>query len=279
MNNPIEIDNVDISKIRIQPSKGNNHKSGDMFNVYHDTQRLEIVLPEMIAPFGAKILTDYGCKISLPLTFDGIKEDNSRGHRLVRAHKKMIEIQDKIRDLILANPTAYFSDKKKQTPEDYKKRIKDFVVSSESKDGKKYDDLFRVEIQKRNVGGEKDKDKTPEELEMLKKEFASKMGMPLLKNKAKQVVQCNQDNVAEVLSWGTKIKPVVSFAYIWIMKTGDRVCTPKWFLTHGLITDHKKMDIDLTPDDDDDDEEVEEVEEEYEEDDDDEDMEVSAAQA
>lgn len=278
MNTPIEIDNVDINKIRIQASKSTTHKSGDMFNVYHDTQRLEIVLPEMIAPFGAKILTDYGCKISLPLTFDGIKENSSRGHRLSRAHKKMIEIQNKIRDLILANPTAYFNDKKKQTPEDYKKRIKDFIVSSESKDGKKYEDLFRVEIQKRNVGGEKDKDKTPEELELLKKEFASKMGMPLLKNKAKQTVHCNQDNVADVLSWGTKIKPVVSFAYLWIMKTGDRVCTPKWFLTHGLITEQKQMDIDLNPDEDNDADEVEEEEEEeYEEDD--EDMEVSASQA
>ena len=276
MATPIEINNVDVNKIRIQKSKGSTHKSGEMFNVYHDNQRLEIILPEMIAPFGAKILTDYGCKISFPLSFDGIKGTDSRAKRLAKAHKKLIEIQDKIQSIILANPHEYFNDKKK--PEVYKERIKPFIVSSESKDGKKYDDLFRLEIQKR-VPGEKDKDKSAEEIEALKKEFSSKMGMPLLKNKSKQVVHVNQDNVTEVLSWGTKIKPVVSFAYLWIMKTGERPCTPKWYLIHGLITEQQKMDLDLNPDEEEavDEDSIEEDEEEEEEFEDD--MEVSTAQA
>jgi len=268
---PIKLSDVDINKINIQKAKKNTHKSGEMFNIFHGTQRLEIEMPEMNAPFGAKVLTDYGCKISLPLSFDGMEENTSRGRKLKRAHAKLLEIQERIKALILASPAEYFNDKKK--PEIYRDRIKNFVVPSEGKDGKQYADLFRVEIQKRNLT-EKDSNKTAEELEALKKEFASRIGCSLLIDRNKQVVPVNQDNVINVLSWGTRLKPVLSFAYLWIMKTGDRTCTPKWFLTHGMITEQKSTGLDLNPDEDSDEELLEEEEEEFEDE-----MEVSTAQA
>jgi len=254
---PIDVNEVDVNKIEIRKSKNDKNKLGKMFNVFHDGKRLEVILPEMDAPFGAKILTDFGCKISVPLSFSGMDEKTNRGERLRRAHSKLIEIQNKIRELILANPSEFFKDKKK--PEIYNERIKDFIVPSEGKDGKKYSDLFRIEIQRYNLG-EKDANKTVEELEVLKKEFISKKDMPLLKDKFKKAVHVNLDNVSQVIAWGTRIKPVLSFAYIWVMSS-DQKCTPKWYLVHGMVTsDAKGMELDLNPD-----EEIEEEEEEEEE--------------
>lgn len=247
---PIDINDVNVDAIELRKSKL-DRKMGKMYNIFHQGKRLEVILPEMDATFGAKILTDFG-KITLPLSFNGMDQETSRGLRLRRAHTKLIEIQQKIRDIIMKSPADFFKDKKK--PEIYNERIKDFIVPSVSKEGKVYADVFRLEIQKAISN---DPNKSPEELEIARKEFVSMKDAPLLKDKAKNALVVNQDNVEQVIPWGTRIKPVVSFAYLWIMGS-DQKCTPKWFLIHGLITsDQKKTQIDLNPDEPDDDEEME----------------------
>jgi hypothetical protein len=268
MSNLIEINNVDVNLIELRPSKGEK-KQGKMFNVFHDGKRLEVILPEMDAPFGAKVLTDFGDKVSIALSFNGINEENKRGERLQSAHAKLIEIQEKIHALILSSPKVYFKDKKAVSMDVLKDRVKNFVFPSFSKDGKEYADIFRTEIQRYNPNtnpGEKDANKTPEELEALRKTFVSKKDMPLFKSRAKKGVDVNLDTVSDVIGWGTRLKPVVSFAYVWIMNS-DQKCTPKWYITHAMITaDASRMEIDLNPDEEEDEEEEEEEEEmEYEE--------------
>ena len=248
MNNLIEIDNVDVNAIELRKSKSEK-KQGKMYNVFHDGKRLEVILPEMDAPFGAKVLTDYGCKVSITLSFSGMEEETKRGERLRRTHAKLVQIQEKIRSLIMSNTGEYFKDKKKPSVDVLNDRIKNFIHESRGKDGKEYADVFRTELQ-RYTPGEKDKDKSVSEIEDLKKQFVSLRDMPLFKNRSKTGVDVNIENVTDVIGWGTRLKPIVSFAYVWIMGS-DQKCTPKWYITHALITSEKSnMDIDLNPDED-----------------------------
>jgi hypothetical protein len=262
MSSYIEIDNVDVNAIELRKSKSEK-KQGKMYNVFHQGRRLEVVLPEMDAPFGAKILTDYGCKVSLTLSFTGMDENTKRGVRLKRTHAKLLSIQEKIHSLILGNTAEYFKDKKKMSMEVLKERVKNFIHESKGKDGKEYADVFRTELQ-RYTPGEKDKDKTPEEIDFLKKQFVyGRDAKSLFKNRSKSSVDVDLDNIEDVIGWGTRLKPIVSFAYVWVMGS-DQKCTPKWYITHALITsDKSKMEIDLNPDEEEEEEEeVQEVQEE-----------------
>ena len=75
---------------------------------------MELVLPEMSAPFGASILTKFATKVSLALSFDGETDTKPNGeltkqaNRLQEAHAKLNKIEEKIRELIVAKAGEIF---------------------------------------------------------------------------------------------------------------------------------------------------------------------------
>ena len=180
MSIPINILDVNVESIELKNTK--DDKVGKMFSIYHNgVKGLEVLLPEMNVPFGAKIMREFGIKVSVPLSFDGMQEDTSKGRKLNQVHAKLVAIQEHIRSLIDNNAADYFVDlkKKKPTLDQLNERVNNFIVPSVGKDGKVYADLFRTEIQLRKPSKDDFDKKSVEELEELRKGFGSKMGLPL----------------------------------------------------------------------------------------------------
>jgi hypothetical protein len=237
MSIPIDILDVNVDLIELSKKESKDDKLGKLFFFhYNGSKGLEVELPEMQAPFGAKIMRDFGIKVSVPLSFSGMEERTQRGNRLSLVHQKLIEIQDKIRTLLTSKPGEVFDDfkKKKLSQETLNERVKNFIVPSVGKkDGKIYADLFRTEFQVKKPNDEDAKTKTVEELDEMKKQFISKLGKNLIHDRDNNPISCTVDNVEQVVPWGTKIKPVVQFSYIWYAKASNE-CTTKCFIVHSM---------------------------------------------
>ena len=255
---PIDIREVNPALIQLRPLKQDDKskKIGGMYGIFHGASRLEVVLPELAAPFGPKILDDYAQpgqipKVSLTLSFDGINDETDRGQRLRQTSEKIEAIQTRIYELIADNAPEYFkSDKKPVDLDTFRSRFQSLLYTSPPKDnGVTYAPTMRLNFQATNTYNASP-NLNSEELLALKKTFSAKYNYPFLLNKNKEIVDVNFDNVNEVFFKGARVKAVANFGFIWIGKTSGKGSINVSY-THGrIVSDPQKPDLDLLDDED-----------------------------
>lgn len=255
---PIDILKVDISRINLKPAKQDekSKKIGRMFGIFHGEQRLEIILPELNAPFGPKKLEDFVQdgqlpKTSITVSFDGINEETSRGARLRAAHEKLVQIQNKIVDLMTADSQKFFiKDKGPVARAEVQRRFSPIIWSPEVKeDGSKYADTFRVNLQLYNPTIKEKEEKSPDELTVLRKRFTSKPGYPLVLDKMKKEIPVNFDSVEKVLYKHCRVKIIAGFSFLWVSSSSKATVNITWL--HGrIVSDPPKPNLNLLDDSD-----------------------------
>lgn len=252
----ITIEEINVDKLELKPPKTEKvgGVAGKMYHVFHNNVRLRAIMPEMLAPFGAGNSKDYPDKYSMGISFEGMDEDTPRGRRLKRAHSKAVEIDKKILELIMENKDLLFKDAKKKgvTNDILRSRYKSFINSYD--DEKKADRMY-LSLQPRRIKDEDLPKYTEEQRLEITNRFQSMPKYDLLKN-AEGPLDITKDNVKDMVPWGSRVKPVMEFAYLWV--TSDK-CYPVWSLVHGLlVSTNAGQHYEIRADDDDDDEESDE---------------------
>jgi hypothetical protein len=276
---PVKIRNIDVDALELRKRKDKQgvpaNAFGKMFDIYHKNQKLEIVLPMMEAPFGASVGDKYGRKITLDLSFKGEEENVA----IKRAHEKFVEIDEKFRELIAEKGQDIFKDyktkKKTLTKEEMGDRYKSFIIPGDiAPDGSYYPDRIKFTIPFQKA----DDKKTEEEKAEIQNHLISKRGYPLFLNESGEPIPVTCDTIKETVPWKSRIKGVVTLAYMWYANSTQE-CRPVWYFTHGLLSvPNKGANFNILRDDDDEDmqeskendmneevEDAEEGEEEYEE--------------
>ena len=291
MSEPIPIDHIDVDLIEIrEPKEQKNADLGLMFYPFYNNKKLRVTLPEMNAPFGAgpgrteKTKNKY----SMGLSFEGLEEDTKRGQRMARAYNKMVEIDNKISDLVLAEKDRFFKDTKETkvkgkivpgaSDDEIRKRYNSFIHPGKEE---KYADRMYPALQLPTAKEADVLKLTGEERAEYLKTFKT-MGKdyPLLVDNDGNPIHVTIDNLKDVIPWRTNIKPVLEFAYLW--DAGQKEINPVWTFIHGLrteVSERKLFDIRRGDSDDEDDNMEETVAEEGEQGADEEDMHVEEAEA
>ena len=255
---PINIDDINIDCLELSlPKKESGNQMGKMFYILHNKSKLRIILPELSLPYGAGNSDKFPDKFTMCVSFDGMAADDKRGARLTRAHEKLTKINEKIFQLILDNRTIVFKDKKKVSDEILASRYKTFIHSDESKP-----DFMYLSLQKKRVS-EKDalKMTEAEKVEHMKHFIALPEHGFMIDPKGNQV-NVTTENIKTVIPWGSRVKPVAEFAYIWV-PGASQDCYPVWTFVHGLLVSTKAISNFslLNKDDGDDEEEADDNEE------------------
>lgn len=259
----IKIKDVDVSKLELQfPKEGSLKKNKGMFvYVKHKKQKLTVVLPVVTAPYGAGPQKDSDGKFSMGITFDEQDENTKEGKKVKKAYEKLVAINDRCRELMLEHKDSFFSPPKKKdkeiSPEIAHKmtaaKYADFLRSRDEQS-----DIMYVALQKRRIKDDEQHKYSQEEIAQIEKEFISLPRRPLLVDNNGEPLPINVDNLKEVIPFGTKIKPVIEFAYLW--STEEKVY-PVWTLVHGgRISTGVSGTFDILKDDDDEEEEEDEEE-------------------
>ncbi|KAJ3384540.1 hypothetical protein HDU80_000909 [Chytriomyces hyalinus] len=225
---PINIDEIDVSKIDIVLPKKESNQNGRMFYVTYDRNKLRVILPELTAPFGAGNSEKYPDKYSMCLAFDGAEEASARGQRLQRANLKMRAINERVLQLVLEKRDIIFKDKKKVSDEILVNRYKPFVISDDDKPDRMYLTLQRKKVTDAFKWTEAERVEQG-------KQFVSLNGYSFLIDRTGNEISVNSDNIRTVIPWGSRIKPVIEFAYLWVLGSSQD-CFPVWTYVHGLLT-------------------------------------------
>lgn len=238
MPDPVNIDNVDVSELDLRYFEIKDSTYGKMYHVLHKGVKLQILLPKMNAPFGASVSDKFGLKVSLPLSFKNIDEDTKEGRSVKRAFEKLEVIDNRLREIIVEKKDEIFKDKKKVPKDVLEDRYKSFITPSSQSNGKEYPARINPKILlRKNISEQESKGKSREEIENLKKKFVSMIGAPLLVDKKNQEINVDLDNIKDVIPWGSTVKAVVNFSYIWVSTSQE--CSPVLNFVHGLVAHTK----------------------------------------
>jgi hypothetical protein len=240
MSNPTPILKIDVNKLELRKPKKENTKNatGKAFHVYHGPDKLKVVLPEMTAPFGAGNSEKFPEKFALSLSFEGCK----------KTLEKMKAIDEKIQELILEKKAEIFPKdlkSKKPVPLDVlKSRYKPFIQAGD--ESKNYADRINLSVQRKTAP-----EGTPEEEKaQIEKEFRT-MDAHLLVHPDGTPIHVNTDNIRECIPFGSRIKAVAEFAYLWVLGSSQE-CYPVWtFVLGKLVSTAAKSTYDILNDEDD----------------------------
>ncbi|KAJ3230662.1 hypothetical protein HDU81_004322 [Chytriomyces hyalinus] len=227
---PINIDDVDVNLLELVLPKKESSQNGRMFYIYHNGKKLRVILPTLVLPYGAGSSEKFPDKFTMCASFEGMeKTDEKQGQRLKRANDKLKAINDKICQLIMDKKDTVFKDKKKVTNEILVNRYKPFIVTEDGNPDKMY-----FKLQQKRVN-EKDAIKMTESQKA--EHMKQFVGLPehgfLIDAKQNQV-QVNTDTIRNVIPWGSRIKPVIEFAYLWV-SGANQDCFPVWTFIHGML--------------------------------------------
>ncbi len=223
--NPIPILKVDVSKLSLRKPKKENTKNatGKAWHLYHGEQKLKVVLPEMTAPFGAGNSEKFPEKYTLSISFEGCKKTLER----------MKAIDDKVFELILDQKAELFPKDAKAkkgavTIEVIKNRYKSFIQTGD--ETKNYADRINLSVQRKVAP-----DGTPDEEKLtIEKDFKSLDNGPLLIRPDGTQIPVNTENIRENIPFGSRIKAVAEFAYLWVLGSSQE-CYPVWTFVQGLL--------------------------------------------
>jgi hypothetical protein len=252
MSQPIELSNVDVSKITLTRNPDVKRTTGKWFNIeYQGKRNFSIILPKMKT--GIRILEFEGKKTyATNLSFEGMNELTSHGIKLKAAHTKVVAIEERIKNCIIAKQDEFFKEKKPITSAQISERVGRIMYSGVDKlTGKPYPDTFTTELDPKKPN-KNDVNKTVEEIEEIKKQFKTLLNHPLLKDRKDQEIKVNADNIKDALPWGTVIVPVVTLDHIWVSTSTQKVTT-KCHLVHAIVIETReafKIDLKQYIDDD-----------------------------
>ena len=248
---PINIERVDISQIDLVVPKKESNSNGRMFYVLHKGAKLRIVLPELSTPFGAGSSEKFPDKYTMCVSFDGVKNDTPRGQRTARALTKLHAINERIAQLVLEKKALVFKDKKPVSDEILNSRYKGFINESTDNPDRMY-----ISLQRKKVMDRDSVKMTEDEKLAVSKNFVSLPGFDFMVDKFGKSVNINTDNIKTVIPWGSVVKPVIEFAYLWVLGSSQD-CFPVWTLVHGLLVSSKPIPtFKITMDDNGEDEEM-----------------------
>src|SRR6478609_3834974 len=264
MSDPIKITQVNVDKLELQfPKDGASKNSqGQYVKVRHNKQNLRVVLPTVLAPYGAGLQKDTVNKYSMAIGFDETENDDSDGRKVKAAYNMLVAINDRIRQLMMDNRDSFFKDASKKDPKKKTPILSDELLAARYKDflrpREEQADMMYVAIQTRKPN-RKNMDKlTAEEIAELGKQFVSLSDdYPLLVDNEGTPIEVNVENLKDVIPWGTRIRPVIELAYLWV--TSEKVY-PVWTFVHGLrVSSGPSKSFNILKDDDSDDEQMEEA--------------------
>lgn len=240
MSNPTPILKIDVSKLELRKPKKENTKNatGKSFHVYHGSDKLKIILPEMKAPFGGRNSEKFPEKYNLSLSFEGCP----------KTLEKMKAIDERIQELILEQKAEIFpkdAKSKKPVPIDVlKSRYKPFIQPGD--ESKNYADRINLSVQRKTAP-----EGTPdEEKAQIEKEFRT-MDAHLLVHPDGTPIHVTTENIKECIPYGSRIKAVAEFAYLWVLGSSQE-CYPVWtFVLGKLVSTASKSNYNILNDDDD----------------------------
>lgn len=276
--------NVDELEIRPAPAKDKKTTAGGMFHVYHGKYKLRVMLPVLKAIFGASENPQFPGKVKMPLSFEKFSEEGLDGEKLKevkkhnreieKAHQKMLEIDNKISELIFEQKEVFFKDCKKKgmTDDVIRARYQTFIKSDD--EGNRADQIA-VQLQRKSENDSDYKKLEEDRKSDYLNQFRSMKDFDLFITPDGERVDINYENVSEKIPWGSEVKCVLDLSYIW--NTGDK-CTVTWAHVHGILVatsprksfnildeDDEEEDEDMENDDEDANEGSEEMEEDEEE--------------
>ena len=232
---PINIDKVDVAFLELVVPKKESSQNGRMFYVLHKGAKLRVVLPELNLPFGAGSSEKFPDKYTMCVAFDGVNEETTRGQRTARALAKLKEINQRVAELIMTNRELVFKDKKKLSEEVLANRYKGFINESADASDKMYLSMQRKKPMDRDSAKMTDEEKLA-----VSKNFVSLPGFDFMVDKTGTPVSITTDNIKTVIPWGSVVKPVIEFAYLWVLGSSQD-CFPVWTMVHGLLVASKPV--------------------------------------
>ena len=203
--------------------KDNPSAPGKHYYLNHDGVKLKVVLPEMLAPFGAGSSKKFPDKYNMSLSLTRQAQDKLRA------------IDDKLLDLILAMKADVFAkdakDKKKNVSIDVlKSRYKSFIVPGDETKG--YSDRINLVIQTRSG---KALDELPEEDKArAKQQFVALSNNTLLYAPDGTTIQTTTENIRDAIPFGSRVRAVAEFAYLWVPSSSQE-CYPIWTFVQGIL--------------------------------------------
>lgn len=260
MSDPIKITQVNVDKLELQFPKEGATKSSQGFIVYvkHNKQKLRTILPTVIAPYGAGPQRDSPNKYSMAIGFDEMEDDTPEGRKVKAAHDMLSAINDRIRKLMMDNRELFFKDTTKKDPKTKKLLVTEEFLAARYRDylrqREDQADIMYLGIQTRKVSKKDEGKLTAEDAAEIEKQFVSMSSQhPLLVDNEGNPIPVDIENIKEVIPWGTRIRPVIELAYLWV--TSDKVY-PIWTFIHGLrVSAGPSKNFNILKDDDDEDEE------------------------
>ena len=245
---------IDVKHLALEAPKSALSTNGKLIHLTYKKVKTQIVLSEMDCPYGAGNSEKFPDKYTMALSFQGLSEDSSRGRRLKKVNEVMHAIDDRLLELITQNTAMLFKDKGKPSKEIIASRYQSFIVNK-NEDANREFDIIYASIKQRPIPKKEVATMTPEQKELYQKEFQSKRGHPLFVDVDGKPIECTVDNLKEVIPWNSRVKPVLEFAYLWVMGS-TQFCHPVWQLVHGLRVSTSVTDKCLIrPDDDEENEE------------------------
>jgi hypothetical protein len=246
---PIQVDNVVTKKMELRiPTKESKSTNGTMYHVVHNKVKLRAIMPTMLAPFGAGTQKENANKYSMAISFEGMDDDTPLGNKLKRAHSKMQQIDDRIRELMMENKELFFKDVKdaagKKDPKKKGGVLDDNIIQARynsflrSKDD--MPELMYLAMQTVRIPDKDATKYTEEEKVAMTKRFTGIPNYDFLVDNDLNAIDINTDNISDVLPWGSRIKPVIELSYLWVTK--DR-CYPVWSFVHGLLVSDGKQNV------------------------------------
>jgi hypothetical protein len=238
---PISYSDVDITKLElVKPKKEMNSINGRMFFIQHNKVPLRIVLPELMVPYGAAASEKYPDKYQMVVSFEGANDDNPRGCRLGEALKKMTAINDRIAELVMENKEDLFKDKKKVSNEIISSRYRHFIGHNDDPRPEKLSLVF----QKHKTISERDNSRFTEDqkLRYLKQFRSLGEEYGFLITADGKHIDVDIDNLSSVIPRGSRVKPVIEFAYLWVQGTSQE-CYPVWVFVHGLLVEASRSNF------------------------------------
>ncbi|KAJ3371236.1 hypothetical protein GGF31_003413 [Allomyces arbusculus] len=195
-----------------------------VYLTYNGTYFPDIVMPDLDVGNAKKFESERGeasDNYVVFLNFKGAAEDSPRGKKLREVQEKMIAIQNRIRDLLVART----ADIKKAYPKgkyDEDKVISQFtpILSAYTNEetGVTYPMSFKVELQRQRDN---------------KNLFNTVKGKPLLIDRFQKEIPVSTDNVFDEIKRGASLKTILRFGYVFV---GKNAITIKMRIVHAIRT-------------------------------------------